>query len=324
MEPKSQVFPLRVALVLASTTMLAISLPSLTGAQNVSNPGTLSSGPVNADKIEAALLAEIDALQKQDPNNPEITTDLQYLGVYYRDRGRFVDAESAFRRVLETRERVLKPNDPQITAAVLNIAHVYLFEGRFVEVAEICQKIIETDTNSDDPTRLAQAALALNYIAYAYQEQGKNAEAAHAYRRAVELADSAPESDPLLTAVNLSELAEIELDAGKEADAEAYVHRAQDLVAKYPRSAEFAWALESQGDLEYEKGNYAEAAGDYERAAEIRRHLMGPNDLYYARFRGKQGTRPRQTTQGRARALRIPGGRRDRRRGVARRIAAVG
>src|SRR6266581_6875519 len=90
---------------------------------------------------------------QQGQETLQVAACLNDLGMVYRKRERFLEAETVYLRSLAIREKLLGANDPLISESLNNIAVVYRFQGKYPQEAcsyyqkaiEICERRLGPD-----------------------------------------------------------------------------------------------------------------------------------------------------------------------------------
>jgi tetratricopeptide (TPR) repeat protein len=71
------------------------------------------------------------------PEHPDTATALNSLAEFYRERGRYEEAEPLYQRALDIAEKVLGPDHPDTGTSLNNLAELYYAQGRYEEAERL-------------------------------------------------------------------------------------------------------------------------------------------------------------------------------------------
>ena len=136
--------------------------------------------------------------QKFGSNSTQASDTHNVFGNFFRDLGKYADAEDHFLRALRIREQYNCSNCLELVAETQgNLAGLYVFQGRYNEAETMARKAIgikEQLFGSQHP----KVANELNQLALAYKGQGRWAEAESTYLRCIAINEAkAPSSRDL-------------------------------------------------------------------------------------------------------------------------------
>lgn len=80
------------------------------------------------------------AMGNVGPDHPEVATSLNILGLLYKLKGQYAEAEPFFKRALAMKEKVFGPNHPALGTSLENLAELYEATGRQVEAEIIAER----------------------------------------------------------------------------------------------------------------------------------------------------------------------------------------
>ncbi|MFZ4806612.1 MAG: tetratricopeptide repeat protein [Hyphomicrobiaceae bacterium] len=191
-------------------------------------------------------------------------------GTHARRLGRFADAEEAFRKALEIKERLLPPTDVGIARTLNNIAGLLRVLGRYEESSRAYVRAIEVWTRAEGPDN-ANVGIMTDNLGVLYMNMGRVAQAEQQSRRAVEIFEKVLGPDHPTTAVGVSNLAEAFRQMNRYAEAEPLFHRALGILRRHATGPDtrIAVALDNLGGIYRETGRHAEALDSYQKAIAI-------------------------------------------------------
>jgi CHAT domain-containing protein/Tfp pilus assembly protein PilF len=260
--------------------------PALVSAD--SQPDEISAIEVQFNKLYAsgqydlalAAAQKLEALVETErgTENATYAVALNYEGIIYSLRGKYVEAESLYLRSLAIREKTLGPNDLAVAESLNNLGILYKGQGKDEEAEHLFQHALSIKENVfgvSDP----EVANAESNLAAVYRVEGKYDEAEQILRRALTIKEgSLGPSDPRL-AETLNNLANVYLDQGKLGEAERFYQRALTIQESSlgPSHPAVATTLINLAQLYQAEGEDREASGLYTRAFGIEVRTFGPN-----------------------------------------------
>jgi CHAT domain-containing protein/tetratricopeptide (TPR) repeat protein len=136
-------------------------------------------------------------------------------------QGRHAEAETFYRRVLETRERTLGADHPDTLAAYNNLAGAFAAQGRYGEAEVLFRRVLATYEEAFGPEH-PETLAALTNLANCLDNQGRLREAEKLHLRAVQTADRVFGPDDPRTLTYLNNLAATLNGLGRSDLAEKY------------------------------------------------------------------------------------------------------
>jgi len=226
-----------------------------------------------------ALFREALALQeaKLGPDDPEVATTLNTLGIYYGYRGENEKAEPIFRRALRIRQTVLGPGHPEVAMTLNNLALVRSQQKRYAEAAELFRRALAIRQRALPPDHPDLAAT-LESLAVLAQKQHRFAEALPLHARALEIWEKALGPDHPRIGLVTTNLASCYDGMRQDREAETLYRRAialheKALGADHP---DVAYTLVSLANFYRDRKRYPEAEGLYRRALVIDERAFPP------------------------------------------------
>jgi tetratricopeptide (TPR) repeat protein len=193
------------------------------------------------------------------------------------DLGNYPTAESLWRRVLATRERVLGLEHAETLTSLSNLAVCLWRQGNLTE-AEPLQRRALAKRESVLGLEHSHTLASVNNLAVLLKEQGSFAEAESLYRRALDAEERLLGPEHPQTLMTISNLAALLSLQGRYSDAEPLCRRALEarerlLGPEHPHTLismnELAVLLDNQG-------NYAESEQLHRRALATKERVLGP------------------------------------------------
>jgi tetratricopeptide (TPR) repeat protein len=201
---------------------------------------------------------------------------LNQAACYLWERAQYGEAESLFRRALETREKVNGSEHPETARSLNNLAELYRRQAKYAEAEPLFRRALEIGEKvlGQHPNM----AFSLNNLGGLYREQGKYAEAEPLLRRALEIRESVLGPQHPDTAISLNNLGDLYREQGKYGEAEPLLRRALEISEKAngPEHPDTAVSLNNLAVVYREQGKYDEAECMHRQALEIREKALGP------------------------------------------------
>jgi CHAT domain-containing protein/Tfp pilus assembly protein PilF len=118
------------------------------------------------------------------PDDPELATAINNLGISRESSGRQEEAEVLFRRALEIRERALPPEHLEIADSLNNLANVYKTQDRIEQAEPLLRRALAIREKAL-PANSPAIAQSLQNLASALELEGRDAEAEPLLRKAI-------------------------------------------------------------------------------------------------------------------------------------------
>jgi Flp pilus assembly protein TadD len=197
-------------------------------------------------------------------------------GVYSKERGLYILAETLLSRSLEILERQLGADHPDVAASLNNLAGLYDSQGRYSAAEPLygqSLEILERQLGADHPA----VAVSLNNLAALHRTQGRFSKAEPLYVRSLEILERQLGADHLDVATSLNNLAALYRAQGRYSEAEPLYVRSLEILerqlgADHP---DVATSLNNLAGLYDSQGRYSEAEPLYVRSLEIRERQLG-------------------------------------------------
>jgi len=216
---------------------------------------------------------------------------LHQAGYYLKQRARYSEAESMYKRALEIGKKTLGPNHSDVATHLNNLAGLYRAQGKYGEAEPMRKRALKIDEKVYGPDH-PEVATDLNNLALLYQNQGRYDEAELMYKRALEIGEKTLGPDHPKVAIRLNNLAELYRAQGKYGEAEPMFKRALEIREEVLGSdhPDTAVSLSNLAGLYYSQGRYDEAEPMYKRALGIDEKTHGPDHPSVARDIHNLGT----------------------------------
>ena len=148
---------------------------------------------------------------------------LEYLlfniGEYFRQTGKYIEAEKMYRQTLELKKEVLGDDHPDTLGSMNNLALVFRQQGKYAEAEMLQQQTLElTREVLGDNHRSTLDSM--NNLALVFRQQGKYAEAETLQQQTLELMKEVLGDDHPSTLTSMNNLALVFQQQGKYAEAE--------------------------------------------------------------------------------------------------------
>jgi CHAT domain-containing protein len=248
-------------------------------------------GSVEVEPLLKRALAILEADKPSVSRGSGLCLVLDFLGTYYETRGRYAEAEAAYKRAVATGEKET-PKDPHNAVILSNLADLYRVIGRSVDAVPLAQRALALFEKLAGAEASDTAGLA-GRLAELYVEMSRYDEAESLYRRA--LAVTAKERAAATrdeqrkgadyNAATLSVgLAAIYRHQGRFAEAIPLLQQALTTREK-ERGADFTVVetLADLGNVYRQLGRMGEAASLYQRAVVMSERALAPDHPAAAR-----------------------------------------
>ena len=204
----------------------------------------------------------------------EYASALNILANLYWQLGKYKDAESIFRLVLEIREKLLGPEHIEVGINLRDLAGMLFCQGKFSEAEPIYKTAIELYEKSSEKES-KDISDPLNSLAVLYTMQGRYNDAELLFRRALGIREKFSHPEVAMTIMNL---ANIYFDLKRYSEAEELYRRSLAISEKMfgDTHPDVGKALNSIGNVYIEQEKYSEAEPYYLRANEIFESAFGP------------------------------------------------
>jgi CHAT domain-containing protein/tetratricopeptide (TPR) repeat protein len=252
-------------------------------------------------EVEPLLTRALAILERANSRNPEPARVVQtvrvlgFLGTYYESRGRYAEAEAAFRRNLAIAETNL-PQHSVVVAALTSLVGLYKSTGRATDALPLAQRglALSEKLNGADAN---DTAVALGFLGELYKDLRRYRDAEPIYQRAVAIfekevaqADDAlkkEQAEHNLAAAS-SELGELYLIQRRFAEAEPLFQRVVSTFERLGTHLSLV-ALAGLGTISQQLGRPDEAAFNFARAVATAEKTLVRDDPRFARVLSERG-----------------------------------
>jgi tetratricopeptide (TPR) repeat protein len=205
------------------------------------------------------------------------------LGLYFKQRVRFDEAEDIYKRSLASNEELLGPDHPTVASCLNNLALLYQATNRLKEAEPLMQRALainEASFGKDHPN----VAIRLNNLAALYKATNRLKEAEPLMQRALKIDEASLGSEHPNVAIRLNNLAALYKATNRLKDAEPLMQRAlkideASLGSKHPNVAR---DLNNLAQLYQDTNRLKEAEPLMQRALEIWEKSFGKDHLQVA------------------------------------------
>lgn len=231
------------------------------------------------DKVEDYLSGHLESALKEGDAGAAITIINELIG-FYRDTSQYDKAEAYCSRLLPFMEKAGLKDTVHYGTSCINIANVYRASGRLEDSMAHYRKVFEIYDKVLDRNDFLYASL-YNNLSLLYQEMGEFEQATEALCKALEIVRLYPEEKVKL-AVTCSNLAACyvrtgDLEEAEHASAEAMSIFQNGLTDDFHYSASVSVAA----DIQYQMGNYEQAAEFYQQAMQAQKRHVGLTHAYF-------------------------------------------
>ncbi len=266
--------------------------------QSTATPQNVLTSATTSDLIEAARLqaiadslwgngdrvAAVDAIQKalalrQRALSPEhllVASSLSKLGWFYREQGRWAEAESLLRRSLAMQEAILGPDHHELIPNIRHLSNLIQERGRYDEAEPFFHRLIALQAKALGPKHL-DVATSMNNLANNCRNQGRDEEAGALFLQALKIREEALGVEDPDVGASMNNLAVFYQDRGRYAEAESLHQCALSLFEKVlgPDHPYVAESLSNIAALYRYQGRYPEAEPLLQRALRISERAVG-------------------------------------------------
>ena len=195
------------------------------------------------------------------PDHTDVALSLNNLAAFYKDQGRFADAEPLYKRSLVIRAKILGSDHPDVALSLNNLAELYRVQGLYADAEPLYKRSIAIAEKAFGSSDHPDVARSLNNLALLYTSQGRYAEAEPLLKRS--LATSEKELGPNHpdVAKSLNNLALLYNNQGRYAEAEPLYKRSLTIFenALGPVHFEVAQLLNNLAALYDNQSRFADA-----------------------------------------------------------------
>lgn len=218
-------------------------------------------------------------------DQPEIKAELEeIIGTCYYEEGHYALAKKWTQEYLDLHHILYGDDDVKTMLASDNLAALLFLQGSLPESEKHYRRILPLMRNEKRKGNINAEIMvnALNMFGYVRRTQGDSKEAELAFRESLALRSELSKDPRYIIEPTRSTLASTLADQGKFEEA---LQTARDAVTEYQQrgetdSANFGFALTVLGGFLVEKGEYAEADANLDRAEVINRKLSAPSSLW--------------------------------------------
>lgn len=200
-------------------------------------------------------------------DHPHLAQTLINLGNAYLELGEHAAARAEYERALAILEPTLGRDDPRVLACRANIGANHRSLGDAPRAEAVLREVIARSRGLGAPGA-ATLALALGNLARAVHDQGRLADAEHAYEEALLVRRSTFGDDHPKTAALYDDLGRFYIDAGRAGDAAPLIERAREIrsASLGDDHVDYARSEVSLGLLDLARGRSDEAVDRIARA----------------------------------------------------------
>jgi tetratricopeptide (TPR) repeat protein len=235
------------------------------------NLGSIDFSAGRYGEAELQFARAISIWTAETEPSEDLAKALHNLGAVYRAEARYSDAVSLYESALDLREVLAGPSDITLVPTLNELGLIYLELADSVR-AERTLEHARTIVHTYEAEQTAAGADAMNNLALAYRQQGRLADAAELYRRALLVYQHI--SDQGREVAVLNNLGRALAEQGQNKEAEELFRRAIDEAQRHlgtPTNPDVAIGFSNLGKLMIEKGKYSDAAALLRRAEQIDR-----------------------------------------------------
>ncbi|MEZ5366709.1 MAG: tetratricopeptide repeat protein [Bryobacterales bacterium] len=209
------------------------------------------------------------------PRQESAPQALDAIGQFYRDQGRFLEAEEMLQRLVTLLEE-RNPDHPDLPAAYNNLATVYRYREKYSEAEKLYRRAMATLERTRGPDS-PEVARAMSNVAEASLEMGRYGAAEDLIERAAGILEKAGPQYASDLAVTLDQLAKVYFSQKKTEKTREALNRSMEatratLGAQHPN---YARTLSYLATLETSEGDYKNAEKHYRQALEILEGALG-------------------------------------------------
>ncbi len=232
-------------------------------------------------RIDAAIVVyqdAIDRLRNRSANSPAEGRYLQKLGMLYRHKGAFKEAEQALRAALTIMERDNGRDHGSLLLPVNSLAGISRVLGRYEEAEALYKRAIELATR-ERGAKHPDVGILQDNLGILYQQARRFAEAEAVQKKALEILEASHGSEHLSTAQVIANLAATYYTQRRHEEALQHNLRAIVVFEKglAPGDPRLGTLYDNTAGAYRELGKQAEAARMYERALQNLLKAYGPD-----------------------------------------------
>jgi serine/threonine-protein kinase len=253
---------------------------------NYSNPFVFS--PQNNGQKTVKEILDETAKQLENgefSNQPEIKVELeQIIAECYFGQGDYALASKYTQEYLDLHRKLYGEDDAKTLVASEQRAFMLFSEGKLTESEKHYRKILPLMRNEKRKGNINAENLAgaLNNFGYLRRTQGDSKEAELSFRESLALSSQMPKESLYIIGPTRSTLASTLADQGRFEEA---LQTAREAVLEYRQREEtgtpnFGFTLTVLGGFLTDKGDYAEADANLQKAEAIFRKLLVPSHLW--------------------------------------------
>lgn len=234
-------------------------------------------------EAEGYINQALEILKNKYIETPVYATTLHRLGFIMHYRGRYSEAEKAFKAAAQLRALVLGTEHPDYTNTLNNLAAVYRSQGRYREAEELYLAVKEIRARILGTEHLDYATT-LNNLANVYADQGRYSEAEKLYLEVMSIRARILGTEHPLYANTLNNIAVLYERLGKYPEAERFYLAAKSTREKIndTETPEYANLLNNLAEFYKIQGRYADAEKLYTEAQMIQARILGKDHPDYA------------------------------------------
>jgi len=200
------------------------------------------------------------------------------LGLTFKKKGRYAEAEPYLRQTLANIEKALEPDHPEVLQSLNSLGSLYYAQGQYAKAEPLLRRALEIREKALGPDH-PDVAQSLNSLGSLYYAQGQYAKAELLLRRALEIREKALGPDHPDVARSLNSLAGLQQTLGEYAEAELLHKRALSIREKIlgPDHPHLATTLNNLGVIYFRQGQIREAGSLFRRSLAIQEKALGPD-----------------------------------------------
>jgi tetratricopeptide (TPR) repeat protein len=181
-----------------------------------------------AQAIEKGQVA-LNFAQKHGASDNRLATSQSNLAVYYRADKQYEQAESFYKKALETHTRVSGPESSSLVIPLRELSALYELQKRFAEAEPLYKRLLPLQEKKHGLEH-AEVAKTLSKLADLHAREKRFAEAETLFTRALAIADKQVPADESLLISVLGGLAWVYRDTGREDEASRLDQRREKLL----------------------------------------------------------------------------------------------
>ena len=225
-----------------------------------------------------------DILRTTDKgDSTEYSEMLMKCGIYYKEIGRYKDAENLLRRTLTITEAKQGTESKEYAACLMHLADALFGQGEYTEAEPLYLKSIVL-LNPLGEKESAFSTQSLMHVAILFARQGKFEKAISLFEKILKVRSKTDgEEHPVVFRIRTN-IANIEFERKNYAKAESLYRKILESERIYygDNHPEVSKAMINLGNLLIELKNYSETSSLYERAKEIFEEFYGNEHPDYA------------------------------------------